>query len=128
MFAGTKGWVLKPPEYRGTAWFAKEPSLKGLDNIGDTHRRTLNLSVEVYAGQAIPLPTGHAHAKGFRPYVSCQLHSIHAKDKDQDTSNGGSPKYKQRTKTSSGTDPDFGGQVLQFPSAPGILEELSFLR
>src|SRR5262245_32388569 len=29
MFAGTNGWVLKPPEYRGTAWLAKNPPLEG---------------------------------------------------------------------------------------------------
>src|SRR5437016_4568490 len=56
MFAGTKGWVLKPPEYRGTAWLPKDPSSRGLGGISASYRRTLNLSIEVYAAQALPLP------------------------------------------------------------------------
>lgn len=134
MFAGSKGWVSKPPEYRGTPWLAKNSSSEGVDGTSASHRRTLDLSIEVYAGQDLPLPSGDDHAKSFRPYVSCQLHverpkdSIHAKDKDRDAGDGGGAKYKQRTKTCNGIDPDFGGQALHFPSAPGILEALSFLR
>ncbi|PGH17217.1 hypothetical protein AJ80_04926 [Polytolypa hystricis UAMH7299] len=130
MFAGHRGWVLKPTEYRGKAWAADHPAKK--DAV--THRRTLHLSIEIYAGQSIPLPKGDEHDRSFRPYVTAKIHverpkdSIHTTEKDKDSNDGGSSKYKRRTKSSSGSDPDFGGQTLQFPSAPGVLEELSFLR
>jgi hypothetical protein len=129
MFAGTNGWKLKPEEYRATTPPATEDSNKA------TQRRSLQLSLEVYAGQDLPLPDGDSHAKGFRPYVACHLHverpkdGIHATRKDIDSDDSGNgAKYKRKTKSSSGIDPDFGGQTLQFPAAPGILEELSFLR
>lgn len=148
MFAGSRGWVLKSPEYRGVAP-ASEPSgaapsretqAASANSDGKklsavpSFRRTLHLSIEVYAGQNIPLPKGDSHDRSFRPYVSCQLHveqpkdSIHASAKDNDSNDGGSVKYKTKTKSCSGADPDFGGQMLQFSSAPGVLEELSFVR
>ncbi|KAK2861174.1 hypothetical protein FQN49_004472 [Arthroderma sp. PD_2] len=145
MFAGGGGWVLKPPEYRGStgrsisidssprepaAATISEGSSKGVQ--ADLNlRRTVNLSIEIYAGQNITAGDGKSNHKSFHPYVACHLHverpkdSIHATSKDYDSSD---PKYKCRTKTCSGADPDFGGQILQFPSAPSILEELSFVR
>ncbi|KAK2741759.1 hypothetical protein FQN57_005503 [Myotisia sp. PD_48] len=146
MFAGSKGWVLKPQEYRGSN--ISNPSSEQLPETvsGATSsalgggacnslRRTVHLAIEVYAGQNIPLPKGDSHDRSFRPYVACQLHvetsrdSIHATaDKNNDSNDSGSAKFKRRTKTSKGVDPDFGKQALQFPGAPGILEELSFVR
>ncbi|KAL1960718.1 hypothetical protein VTO42DRAFT_6548 [Malbranchea cinnamomea] len=136
MFAGSKGWVLKPQEYRGTLISSGRPAQGDASGAKGSvsHRRTLHLSIEFYAGQNIPLPEGDEHDRSFRPYVACQLHveklkdSIHATSKDLEADDGGSAKYKRRTKTCSGVNPDFGGQSLQFPSAPGVLEELSFLR
>lgn len=148
MFAGSHGWVLKPLEYRGKDPASKLPEAAPSQEAQTTSatpdekknpevippsRRTLHLSIEIYAGQSIPLPKSDSHDRSFRPYVSCQLHverpkdSIHAPAKDSD-SNDGSVKYKTKTKSCSGVDPDFGGQMLQFPSAPGVLEELSFVR
>ncbi|KAF3481953.1 uncharacterized protein GIQ15_04712 [Arthroderma uncinatum] len=145
MFAGSGGWALKPPEYRGSTGrsssidsSSQEP-VTSVVNEGNSKgvqasmkfRRTVNLSIEIYAGQNIMAGDGKSNPKSFHPYVACHLHverpkdSIHATGKDYDSSD---PKYKCRTKTCSGADPDFGGQVLQFPSAPGILEELSFVR
>ncbi|EFR02177.1 1-phosphatidylinositol-4,5-bisphosphate phosphodiesterase 1 [Nannizzia gypsea CBS 118893] len=121
MFAGSGGWVLKPSEYRGSAGVQASMSV----------RRNVILSIEIYAGQNIIAGDGKSNPKSFHPYVACHLHverpkdSIHATSKDYDSSD---PNYKCRTKTCSGADPDFGGQILQFPSAPGILEELSFVR
>ncbi|KAK2781194.1 hypothetical protein FQN53_000738 [Emmonsiellopsis sp. PD_33] len=135
MFAGHEGWILKPEAYRGKAWKAKQVAA-GKVNENDVtaipKRRTLNLTIEVYAGQNLPLPHGDDHARGFRPYVACQLHverpkdSIYATEKEKDSSEN--PKYKQKTKSAVGAAPDFGGQVLRFPSAPVTWEELSFLR
>lgn len=128
MFARSKGWVLKPEEYRGAAW-RERLSLTGVKH--ETQRHTVHLSIQIFAGQNLPLPKGDAHDRSFRPYVSCQLHverprdSIHSKGESDDS---GSAKYKRRTTTCSSADPDFGGQTLQFPSAPGVIEQLSFLR
>ncbi|KKZ66752.1 hypothetical protein EMCG_07583 [[Emmonsia] crescens] len=132
MFAGHKGWVLKPETYRGKACTigAAQRNESSFQNIAK--HRILNLSIEVLAGQNIPLPAGDDHAKRFRPYVACQLYLERLKDSIHATENvkGGTDtaKYKQQTKSAVGSDPDFGGQVLHFPSAPVALEELSFLR
>ncbi|EGE01013.1 phosphoinositide-specific phospholipase C [Trichophyton equinum CBS 127.97] len=145
MFAGSGGWVLKPSEYRGSAARSSSTSSSPQEQIAaavndggpkgvqasTSVRREVNLSIEIYAGQNIMAGDGKSNPKSFHPYVACHLHverpkdSIHATSKDYDSSD---PKYKCRTKTCSGADPDFGGQILQFPSAPGILEELSFVR
>lgn len=128
MFAGTKGWLLKPLEYRSS-----DDPAQALET-SKTGRRTLHLVLEIYAGQNIPLPEGDKHDRSFRPYVACKLHvekpkdSIHATGKDLEADDGGSSKYKRKTKTCNGINPDFGGQCLQFPDAPGVHEELSFLR
>lgn len=145
MFAGSGGWVLKPSEYRGSAARSSSTSSSPQEQLAaavndggpksvqasTSVRRNVNLSIEIYAGQNIMAGDGKSNPKSFHPYVACHLHverpkdSIHATSKDYDSSD---PNYKCRTKTCSGADPDFGGQILQFPSAPGILEELSFVR
>ncbi|EER37060.1 phospholipase C [Histoplasma capsulatum var. duboisii H88] len=132
MFVGHRGWVLKPETYRGKAWTmeAAKGTESNLQNIAKC--RIMNLSIEVLAGQNIPLPEGDDHAKSFRPYVKCQLHLERLKDSIYATENVKSgtdtAKHKQQTKSGVGSDPDFGGQVLQFPNAPVTWEELSFVR
>ncbi|PGH08058.1 phosphatidylinositol phospholipase C, delta [Blastomyces parvus] len=132
MFGGHGGWVLKPETYRGKAWTigAAERTENSLQNIARYH--ILNLSVEVLAGQNIPLPEGDEHAKSFRPYVACQLYLGRLKDHIYATENVNrrtdTAKYKAQTKAGVGSDPDFGGQVMHFPNAPVTLEELSFVR
>ena len=137
MFAGEEGWALKPPGYRATI---KGASGTGGDGDNIIKHRNLDLSIEFYAGQNIPLPIGDANAKGFRPYVACQLHverpedsiRINKEGSDNNKRGGGdgknSSKSKLRVKTASGVDPDFKGEKLQFSTAPGVVEELSFLR
>ncbi|OAX83826.1 hypothetical protein ACJ72_01805 [Emergomyces africanus] len=132
MFSGHKGWVLKPETYRSKAWAIKAAQRSESCIQSLTKRHILNLSIEVYAGQTIPLPAGDDHAKRFRPYVACQLYlerlkdSIHATENVKDGAD--TAKYKQQIKSAVGTDPDFGGQVIHFPSATVTLEELSFVR
>lgn len=135
MFAGEEGWALKPQGYRSTITGTTDA---GSENHNAIKYRDLDLSIQFFAGQNLPLPIGDENAKGFRPYVSCQLHverpedSIRSKDGSDGSKRGGSDsknsKLKMRVKTSSGVDPDFKGEKLQFPTAPGIVEELSFLR
>lgn len=117
MFAGEEGWVLKPEGYRGT--------IKD-SNAGNTvQKRTLNLTIELCAGQNLPLPCDEKVAKKFHPYVKCDLlyGSENAKLDDSTNEN-----YKWVSKTSKGVDPDFGGDVYRFSNVPDVVKELSFIR
>lgn len=139
MFAGEEGWALKPQGYRSTITGTADA---GSDQDNAIKYRDLDFSIEFFAGQRLPLPIGDASAKSFRPYVSCQLHVERLEDStrlNKDGSDGSkrggggddgkkSSKMKMQVKTSSGVDPDFKGEKLQFPTAPGVVEQLSFLR
>ncbi|KAL2002753.1 hypothetical protein VTN02DRAFT_6032 [Thermoascus thermophilus] len=122
MFAGEQGWVLKPTGYRSADGGSE----------GSIVRHTVALSLEIFAGQSLPLPPGDSNEKSFRPYVRCELlveqpeDSVEAKNEDSNDSRNA--KYKRRTKACSGINPDFGGETLTFSTAPGVVEKLSFLR
>ncbi|KAJ5970925.1 uncharacterized protein N7479_000843 [Penicillium vulpinum] len=122
MFAGTHGWRLKPSGYRSS----HSPTAV-------IERRSLTLSIEIFAAQDLSLPPGDHSEKGFKPYVNCQLHVEEPEgdvspDKDDASSDTEKSSYKRCTKSSSGRNPDFHRQKLQFPTVTGIIEELSFLR
>jgi hypothetical protein len=122
MFVGSHGWRLKPSGYR---------SSEAPTNV--IERRNLTLSLEIYAAQELSLPQGDHSEKGFRPYVNCQLHVEEpeaeiAPDQDDASSDTEKSSYKRCSKSSSGRNPDFQGQKLEFPTVTGIVEELSFLR
>ena len=134
MFAGEGGWVLKPEGYRGTI-----PGTKG-DEGGEksvVRRKNMDITIELFAGQDLPLPIEKAHASRFHPYVKMQLHvdnraptpegtkSI-STDSGSDTDD--SDIFKRRSKTSKTADPDFGGEKLHWSRLSGVIEELSFLR
>jgi Phosphatidylinositol-specific phospholipase C, Y domain/Phosphatidylinositol-specific phospholipase C, X domain len=119
MFAGEKGWVLKPEGYRST--------MKGPD-IGNTvQKRTLNLTIELCAGQNLPLPCDEKVAKKFHPYVKCDLLYGNEKAKLEDSTKN-NEKYKWVSKASKGIDPDFRGEIYRFSNVPDVVEELSFIR
>ncbi|KAK7729627.1 hypothetical protein SLS57_002115 [Botryosphaeria dothidea] len=124
MFAGTGGWVLKPEGYRNTSEAAKHPHALTYG--------TLDLSIEIFSGQDVPLPPDENHAKGFKPYVKCELHVEKPEERlGEPIPGGGKSKegeYKQRTKTVKGQDLDFDGEVLRFEGVPGVAPELSFVR
>ncbi|KAJ5154290.1 uncharacterized protein N7500_009729 [Penicillium coprophilum] len=122
MFVGTHGWRLKPSGYRNSS-----------SATGVIERRNLTLSIEVFAAQDLSLPPGDHSERGFKPYVNCQLHVEEPEgdvDPNQDDASSESEKssYRRCTKSSSGRNPDFGAQKLEFPTVTGIIEELSFLR
>lgn len=123
MFAGEQGWILKPQGYRST-----EPESAPIP------RRTVDLSIEVLAGQDLALPPGDKNEKGFRPYVACYLHVETPEDaanpglKGDDSTDSEKTSYKRVTKAGEGVNPDFGSQILQFPTLPGVVEELTFVR
>jgi hypothetical protein len=125
MFAGEEGWVLKPEGYLGTLRddaSAAQP----------VKRQILDLSIELFAGQGIPLPAEGRHPSTFHPYVKCQLHVDSRPEKGSkpgnkdDKSDG---RYKWRSKTAKGgLDPDFVGETIVFSKVPGVVERLSFVR
>jgi len=132
MFAGEGGWVLKPEGYRsinGTQEEGDRPSISQSDAI---LHKTLDLEIEVFAGQDIPLPEGDDTATSFRPYMKCEIHVERPGERTGGPIEGGGKskdgEYKRRTKTQKGIDPNFGGEVLSFRGIPGVVEELSFVR
>lgn len=131
MFAGSGGWVLKPRGYRsgfpgGVAQISSESQADAIVH------RTLSLSVEIFAGQNIPLPPDERKPEKFRPYVRCILHVESPQERSDAPIEGGGKnkdgKLKHRTKTSRGVEPDFGGEKLEFIKVLGVVEELSFVR
>lgn len=143
MFAGSQGWVLKPPGYRSG-------DLRSTTSQADAAvaHRTLDLKITFYAGQHIPLPearqksdtsTGVAVGAGsgskrFRPYVKVDL--IVEKPEER----AGKPiegearardgQYKMKTETGETENPDWGkkGDCLDFSGVRMTVEELSFVR
>ncbi|TLS30095.1 hypothetical protein PpBr36_03716 [Pyricularia pennisetigena] len=135
MFAGTKGYLLKPEGYRGSKLAATSTSTQGQTQTTAVRHRTLDLAVEVFAAQNIPLPTGDEKVKSFRPYIKCELHVEEPGERHGGANavphNGREKEgeFKARTKTIKGTvDPDYGGEILNFSAIEGVVEELSFLR
>ena len=130
MFAGTGGWVLKPGGYRGTGNGRTELST---ESQGDaiTHK-TLDLVIDVFAGQDIPLPIGDSRPGSLRPYVKCELHVEKPEEKSGQPIEGGGlvkdGEYKRRTKASQSIEPDFGLERIAFVGVPGVVPELSFVR
>ncbi|OAA66317.1 phosphatidyl inositol-specific phospholipase C [Cordyceps fumosorosea ARSEF 2679] len=121
MFAGTKGYILKPPGYR--------PSLPSKTLANDIIRKTLSLSVTFLAAQHIPLPSGDTSDDGFHPYVKMELHVDGNPRHDLAHRQPAAAEYKARTATShGGADADFKGQVLAFRGVRDVVEELTFVR
>ncbi|KAF1828836.1 PLC-like phosphodiesterase [Decorospora gaudefroyi] len=124
MFAGTAGWVLKPPGYRSTS---NEVTQKTAVPHHD-----LDLSIEFLAGQDIPLPPEEDDEKDLKPYAKVELHveSHEERNAEPIPGNGRTQKgeYKVKTKTARTTNPDFGGEVVRFMGVPGVTEELTFVR
>lgn len=132
MFAGEGGWVLKPKGYRSINQQRGKAAISHESQGHAIAHKTLDLVIEVYAGQAIPLPIGDESVKGFHPYVKCELHvekpeertgaPIEKRGKSKDG------EHKRRTKKKQGIEPDFGGEWLEWVGIPYVVEQLSFLR
>lgn len=123
MFAGEKGWVLKPPAYRvQTSNTEPVPAIK---------RLTFDFKITILAGQRIPLPAHHEDEHDFHPYVKVELHVDKPPGPISET--GGRTKegkYKLATRYKKGENPDWGaeGAALQFTNVQNVIEDLSFLR
>lgn len=131
MFADSGGWVLKPKGYRGSA-NKRERDLSHESQADAISHKTLSLTIEIIAGQDVPLPKGDKRPHGFNPYVKCELHVEKPEERSgAPIERAGKSKegdYKARTKTSKGMEPDFGCEKLQFLKIAAVVEELSFLR
>lgn len=124
MFAGTNGWVLKPEGYRSTSKEATQKTAVSHHN--------LDLVIEFFAGQDIPLPPEEDDPKDFKPYVKVELHVEKHEERDGEPIPGGGKKkggeYKKKTKTQRSPNPNFGKEVVRFEGIQGVTEELTFVR
>ncbi|PQE05630.1 phosphatidylinositol-specific phospholipase C protein [Rutstroemia sp. NJR-2017a BBW] len=141
MFAGSQGWVLKPPGYRSedVADAAAAAIMSPVSAASDEPLlcaaaipyKTLDLKVSIFAGQHIPIPEDETE-KGFHPYVKCELHVESQEELDgEPIANGGKAKegeHKLKTAWKSGSHPDYEGEVLNFVGIRNVVEELSFVR
>ncbi|KIW71386.1 hypothetical protein PV04_03562 [Phialophora macrospora] len=131
MFADESGWVLKPEGYRSDA-VASVSSGGGKTPVtaedSTLKRRSLSLTLTLFAGQNIQPPaTGDAHDR-MKPYVTCDLHLMIPSEKTEKTTAQKPRTYKRRSEPSKGPNPDFQRERLCFPRVSDVAEELSFLR
>ncbi|KAL2164536.1 hypothetical protein VTH06DRAFT_3753 [Thermothelomyces fergusii] len=132
MFAGTNGYVLKPEGYRIDKPLPAPTAAENPQATAVKHY-TLDLTIQVLAAQALPLPLGDDNPSSFRPYVKVELHIEEPAERldRADLPEDGREKegeYKAKTKSRKGCDPDFDGQELRFEDIPGVVPELSFVR
>jgi hypothetical protein len=124
MFSGHSGWVLKPEGYRSASTASHQASA--------TTHHDLDLTIEFFGGQDIPLPPDEHNPKSFKPFVKCELHvEKHEERSDEPIPGGGKSKggdYKRRTKTSRTPEPDFQREIVRFSNVRGVTEELTFVR
>ncbi|KEF59972.1 uncharacterized protein A1O9_04820 [Exophiala aquamarina CBS 119918] len=136
MFTDEPGWVLKPEGYRSdqvasaSSGVGKPP----FPAVGSTlKRRSLSLTLTLFAGQNIHPPTGDSHDR-INAYVTCDLHLMIPSERSLDDLSiaeirrAQRPRtYKQRSEPSKGPNPDFQRERLCFPLVSDVAEELSFL-
>ncbi|KAL8798563.1 MAG: hypothetical protein Q9182_006560 [Xanthomendoza sp. 2 TL-2023] len=131
MFAGSGGWVLKPRGYRGQSR-GQHSGISDESQADAIPHKQLSLSIEILAGQDLPLPIGDRKPDGFSPYVKCELHVEKPAERSGAAIEGGgrstNGEYKCKTRTGHGMGPDFSGERVVFLDVPGVAEELSFVR
>lgn len=136
MFAGEQGWVLKPPGYRSS-------DKDSFTQADVPTAGTLMLSISVLSGQHVWVPSSSeidANRSGhyLRPVVKCELHVEKSEMMGGAFSKGDGnaaysqeqAKYKLATSAKRTDYPDWGdrGELLTFPPAPNVVQELSFVR
>ncbi|KAK1727035.1 PLC-like phosphodiesterase [Colletotrichum acutatum] len=129
MFAGSDGYVLKPNGYR------RDPIDQSDDeDVGSNieSKKLDRVAVTGLAAQNLPLLNPHDDPTKFIPYVKVGLHTepdaLSAMvrgdlDGEQVTQIG----YSGQTSKSTGTSPDFGGEVIEFLNVEGVVPQLAFL-
>jgi Phosphatidylinositol-specific phospholipase C, Y domain/Phosphatidylinositol-specific phospholipase C, X domain len=118
MFAGSGGWVLKPPMYQSSS--TKYPH-EGTDHSS-------SFSVEVIAGQDLE-PPEDVGPFDFKPYLKCELHlEIPGNWEDISPGKEKDGEFKAKIKPSKSSNPDFKRQTMKFDKLPSIVPELGFIR
>ena len=139
MFVGSRGYVLKPPGYRGNSEKGGKEGVRedaGKSQATAIEHKTLDLSIEVLAAQDIPLPLGDTKPESLHPYVKIELHVEKPAERTGAPIEGGGRakegEYKWRTRTArgagAGTGVDFGGEKVAWKGIEGVVEELGFIR
>ena len=132
MFAGQDGWVLKPEGYRSTLGMKLDAeavaSAKKNSDQATIKRRTLDLAIELFAGQNIPLPDGDKHPSRLKPYVKVQLHIGRRPQERSSRETKGDDRLKRRSNTCKGVNPDFRAEKMVWSNVENGIEELSFIR
>jgi len=132
MFAGTGGYVLKPPFYRGGGGGGGEAPTT-------PHRtkraRTMTLTIEVFAGQNLSLPADKTHDRDFHPWVKSSLHveTLEGKLNSNNSRIAQQPKLKVHTVNGQGRNPTFStrpghGSLLTYRNVLLDEEQLCFVR
>jgi phosphatidylinositol phospholipase C delta len=126
MFAGSDGYVLKPPGYRNTG-NPKEAVEHSIPS------KTLErVAVTVLAAQNIPLVDAGDDSNDLVSSVKIRLHTepdaLAAMTRETSGDEHDKPPvYAGQTAKSKGSSPDFGGEVVEFLNIEGVVPELTFM-
>jgi phosphatidylinositol phospholipase C delta len=134
MFAGSDGYVLKPPGYRSNRRL--DDALAGNPDESVEHfvpSKTLErVAVTVLAAQNVPPLDAGADSNDLVSSIKIRLHT----EPDalaalaRETSGDEQSKravYAGQTAKSRGSSPDFGGEVVEFLNIEGVVPELTFI-
>ena len=134
MFAGSDGYVLKPPGYRSSRRL--NDALAGNPDESVEHfipSKTLErVAVTVLAAQNVPLLDAGDDSNDLVSSIKIRLHT----EPDalaalaRETSGDEQSKraiYAGQTAKSRGSSPDFGGEVVEFLNIEGVVPELTFI-
>jgi hypothetical protein len=117
MFAGSDGYVLKPDGYRSNDGYIKTKNLE-------------RIAISVFGGQNLPLGNND-HSVKFTPHIKIALHArsevVTPSVENSSPTWAKQAEYSKMTSRSSGTSPDFGGEIIEFVGLEGIVPELAFL-
>ncbi|OHE98356.1 hypothetical protein CORC01_06352 [Colletotrichum orchidophilum] len=135
MFAGSEGYVLKPDRcQRDKGAEVTLTSDVGEEIMGSNikSKELDRVPVTVLAAQSLPLLNPHDDPTKFIPYVKGVLHTepdvltaMVRQDADRDQVQQIS--CSGQTSQSTGTSPDFGGDVIEFLNIEDVAPELAFL-
>jgi phosphatidylinositol phospholipase C delta len=134
MFAGSDGYVLKPPGYRSNRRMRDAIAGNSDESVGHlVPSKTLErIAVTVLAAQNVPLPDAGDDSNDFVSSVKIRLHT----EPDalaalaRETPGNEQPKppaYAGQTAKIKGSSPDFGGEVVEFLNIEGVVPELTFM-
>jgi phosphatidylinositol phospholipase C delta len=126
MFAGSDGYVLKPPGYRNT------DNPKEAVEYSIPSKTLERVAVTVLAAQNVPLLDAGDDSNDLVSSVKIRLHTepdalaamtseISGDEHDKP------PVYAGQTTKSKGSSPDFGGEVVEFLNIEGVVPELTFM-